>query len=150
MTCLSLYLDMRLLKLLPIAVLAVLAISWYNNHDEDDVIGSYVSKEPSNLEIISIMNIRGHFHSVHTALNFYGLEVNKNHTFTFYDTYCNKGKIDYAGKWSLKESKLVLDFNGEMEDMELTVRKNQLYSISDFTVSRSGEKMKSLLLLEKQ
>ncbi|WP_458846237.1 hypothetical protein [Flavobacterium hauense] len=74
------------------------------------------------------------------------LIIEKDSTFLY--SVNSKGN---SGRWKVNGKTLILDFTDvSRDDLELKIKNNKLYNISERTLCKSKEKMMCLLLLEKK
>ena len=110
-----------------------------------------MSKDVVNIESIRIMYSRGNYDFLTSWPKRDTLILRKDNTFTFGTILCKKGLTKWNGKWSLKEDKVLLDYdNADKEDVSFTTGYNQLDNISETVTIKEKKKFKVLCLLDKQ
>lgn len=113
---------------------------------EKTVVGTYVSRTATNMEAISLMYLKGHAPFLEMGDNDVKLIIQKDSTF-LYSLYSK----EHSGRWKVNSKTLILDFTEVSRDnLELKIKNNKLYNISEETLCKSKEKMMCLLLLEKK
>ncbi|MHA3789638.1 hypothetical protein ACX0HA_15620 [Flavobacterium hauense] len=113
---------------------------------EKTIVGTYASRTATNMEAISLMYLRGYYPFLEMGDNDVKLIIEKDSTFLY--SVNSKGN---SGRWKVNGKTLILDFTDvSRDDLELKIKNNKLYNISERTLCKSKEKMMCLLLLEKK
>ena len=110
------------------------------------VVGTYVSRRATSMEAIRLMYWKGHSPFFEIPDDYIKLIVEKDSTFLY--TINSK---EHSGRWRINDRTLILDYTEiSRKDLELKIRTDKLYNISEVTLCNSNKKMMELLLLKKK
>jgi len=113
---------------------------------EKTVVGTYISRRATNMEAIRLMYLKGYFPFLEIPDDYIKLTIEKDSTFLY--TINSK---EHSGRWRVNSKILILDYaDASIQDLELKIRNNKLYNVTEATLCKSKEKMMRLMLLEKK
>lgn len=113
---------------------------------DNDIVGVYSSKTATGYEAVSLMYLKGYSPFLEVPDDYIKLKIERDSTFLY--TINSK---EYSGRWKVDGKTLILDHtDASKDDLELKVRNNKLYNISEVTLCNSKEKMMRLMLFRKK
>lgn len=134
------------MKIFGALIILVIVFLVMSRSGDNDIVGVYSSKTATRYEAVSLMYLKGHSPFLEVPDDYIKLRIEKDSSFHYI-----ANKKERSGKWKVKGRTLILDFaDVSMDNLELKVRNNKLYNITEATLCHSKEKMMRLMLLKKK
>lgn len=123
---------------------------FFFSQGDNNLVGKYVSRRPTKIEIMKLMCLNGCFKSVYSTPANHVLQLEEDSTFSYTVKYCKIGNKIRTGKWSYKKNRLELNFSDSLNVLKFKIGSDYFYNTTDFMTLKDSTKMKCLTILQKQ